>query len=133
MAKQSNLEKIGLERRNEHELIRNDIQKTNPYDSNHDTAVWHEGDETKPLGKGSGHGGHQHTIPQTYNDLTKNQIKPQIDTENGGGAYDINGRPGVGGGRKWLQTINIYDKENQYGINSIDTSANIEDGQFCIR
>ena len=132
MAKQSNLEKIGLERRNEHELIRNDIKKTNPYDSNHDTAVWHEGDETKPLGKGSGHGGHQHSVPQTYNELTKNQIKPQIDTEHGGGAYDIYGRDGEGG-RNRLLKINIYNKDNAYGPNSVDTSANIDEGQYVMK
>jgi hypothetical protein len=133
MAKQSNLEKIGIERRNEYELVRNDIKKSKPYDVDHDTAVWHEGDITKPLGKGTRSDGHQHSIPQAYNELTKNQIRPQLDTENGGGAYDINGRPGVGGGRKWLQIINLYDKDNQYGVNSIDTSANIEDGQIFIK
>ena len=68
-----------------------------------------------------------------YNELTKNQIRPQIDTENGGGAYDVNGRPGVGGGRKWLQTVNIYDSNNRYGIESIDTDSNIEDGQYFIK
>lgn len=133
MAKQSNLEKIGIERRNEYELVRNDIKKSEPYGVDHDTAVWHEGDITKPLGKGTRSGGHQHSIPQAYNELTKNQIRPQLDTENGGGAYDINGRPGVDGGRKWLQTINLYDKDNQYSVNSIDTSANIEDGQIFIK
>lgn len=133
MAMQSNLEKVGFERRNEHELIRNTIKKSNPYSAEHDTAMWHEGDETKPLGKGTGTGGHQHSIPMDYNEMTKNQMRPQIDVENGGGAYDINGRPGVGGGRKWLQTINKYDANNRYDINSIDTEKNIEDGQFVIR
>jgi hypothetical protein len=133
MAKQSNLEKIGFERRNEYELIRNDIKKNAPYGVDHETAKWHEGDDKHPLGKGTESGGHQHTLPQEYNELTKNQIKPQIDTENGGGAYDINGRSGVGGGRKWLQTINLYDNENRYGLNSISTEANINDGQFFIK
>jgi hypothetical protein len=133
MAKQSNLEKIGLERRNEHELIRNDIKKNKPYGVDHELAQWHEGDENHPLGKGTNSGGHQHSLPQEYNELTRNQIKPQIDTENGGGSYDINGRAGVDGGRRWLQTINLYNKENQYGINSIDTEANIEDGQVYIK
>ena len=133
MAKQSNLEKIGFERRNEHELLRNDIQKNQPYSPDHDSAMWHEGDETHPLGKGTGTGGHQHSLPREYGELTKNQIRPQIDIENGGGSYDINGRAGVGGGRKWLETINIYDKENQYGLGAITTDANIEDGQFFIK
>lgn len=133
MAKQSNLEKIGFERRNEHELLRNDIQKNQPYGPDHDMAMWHEGDETHPLGKGTGTGGHQHTLPREYSELTKNQIRPQIDIENGGGSYDINGRAGVGGGRKWLETINTYDRENQYGLGAITTEENIEDGQFFIK
>lgn len=133
MAKQSNLEKIGFERRNEYELLRNDIQKKQPYGPDHDLAQWHEGDENHPLGKGTNTGGHQHSLPQEYNELTRNQIKPQIDTENGGGSYDINGRASVGGGRNWLNTINIYDKDNQYGMNSITTEGNIADGQFYIK
>ena len=133
MAKQSNLEKIGLERRNEYELVRNDIQKNQPYGPDHDLAQWHEGDEKHPLGKGTNTGGHQHTLPQEYSELTKNQIKPQIDTENGGGSYDIHGRPSVGGGRNWLNAINIYDKNNQYGMNSVTTEGNIADGQYYVK
>jgi hypothetical protein len=130
MAKQSNLEKIGLERRNEHELLRNDIQKNKPYDENHPYAISREG---QPLGKGTESSGHQHTLPQEYNSITRNQIKPQIDTENGGGSYDINGRPSVGGGRTWLETINIYDKNNQYGVNSVNDEINIADGQYFVK
>ena len=134
MAKQSNLEKIGFERRNEHELLRNDIQKEQPYAPNHDKAMWHgENDATHPLGKGTGTGGHQHTLPKEYNEQTKNAPSNQIDIENGGGSYDINGRPGVDGGRKWLMTMNIYDKINKYGIESINTEANIENGQYFVK
>ena len=133
MAKQSNLEKIGLERRNEHELIRNDIKKSAPYGPDHDTAVWHEGDPNKPLGKGTKTGGHQHSRPMEYNELTKNQIRPQLDIENGGGSYDINGRPGVDGGRKLLQTINVYSKERPYGWDAIDTVLNENDGQYFVK
>jgi hypothetical protein len=130
MAKQSNLEKIGFERRNEHELLRNDIQKNKPYDENHPYAISREG---QPLGKGTESSGHQHSIPMGYSELTKNQIRPQIDVENGGGEYDINGRPGVDGGRKWLMTINTYDKDNKYGVDSIDTEYNVVDGQILIK
>ena len=134
MAKQSNLEKIGFESRTE-QLIQNKIQKGNgkEYSADHDTAKWHEGDENHPLGKGTGNGGHLHTVPQEFNELTKNQFHPQIDTENGGGSYDVNGRPGVDGGRKWLQKINIYGPDNKYGIDSIDTDANIDEGQFFVK
>jgi hypothetical protein len=133
MSKQTNLEKIGFERRNEHELIRNDIKKNKPYSDQHDSALWHEGDEEHPLGKGTKHQGHQHTVPQPYNTYTLNTPSHQLDTDNGGGSYDINGRPGVGGGRKWLEAINLYDKTNPYGVNSIDTEANVLDDQFFIK
>lgn len=134
MAKQSNLEKIGFERRNEHELLRNDIQKNQPYDTEHDTAIWHgENDETHPLGKGTKHGGHQHSLPKEYNELTKNMPSNQLDIEHGGGSYDIYGHPKKGGGRKFLTTMNIYDKNNQYGIDAINTEENVKDGQFFIK
>ena len=57
-----------------------------------------------------------------------------FDTEssNIGGSYDINGRNGVGG-RNFLKTISIYNEENQYGPNLIDTTANEQDGQIIIK
>ena len=125
MAKQSNLEKIGFERRNEHELVRNDISKKQPYDASHPYAISTKG---QPLGKGSGHGGHGDALPGDPSN------RYSIDIENGGGEYDINGRPGVDGGRKWLESRSLYNKENKYGIDIvIDTDANIEDGQFFIK
>jgi hypothetical protein len=133
MAKQSNLEKIGFERRNENELIRNDIQKNQPYGADHDKAMWHgEEDESHPLGKGTGDGGHQHSVPMEYNEMSRNQIRPQFNTEEGGGSYDIHGRQGVGG-RQWLQSISIYNRENQYGLNSVNTEENIADGQYFVK
>ena len=132
MATQSNLEKIGIERRNEHELIRNEIKRETPYGPDHDLAQWHEGEDGHPVGKGTNSGGHQHSLPREYNSLTKNQIRPQIDTENGGGSYDIHGRNGVGG-RKYLQTISLYSKEKPYGLDAISTEENIEDGQIFIK
>ncbi len=130
MAKQSNLEKIGFERRNEYELLRNDIQKNQPYDSSHPYATSREGE---PLGKGTNTGGHQHSVPREFDPYTYNNPSRQIDIENGGGEYDINGRPGVDGGRKWLMTINTYDKDNKYGHDSINTESNVIDGQILIK
>lgn len=132
MGKQSNLEKIGFERRNEYELLRNDYTKENKYDINHESAKWHEGEEGHPIGKGTGKG-YEHTLPREYNEMTKNQIRPQLDIENGGGSYDINGRPGVDGGRKLLQTINVYSKERPYGWDAIDTELNENDGQYFVK
>ena len=49
-----------------------------------------------------------------------------------GGSYDINGRNGVGG-RTFLKNISLYNEENQYGPNLIDTTANVQDGQIIIK
>ena len=43
---------------------------------------------------------------------------------NGGGLYDIEGRNGVGG-RNFLMNISKYNANNEYGVNSVDTSANL--------
>lgn len=128
MGKQSNLEKIGIERRNI-EATRNDYNKNNAYSAQHDTARTHD-DNFHPLGKGTGHGGHTHSTPD-YS-LGKNRYIPQFDTENAGGSYDKYGYKGIGG-RQFLSTINIYNPTNQYGENYVDTSANVADGQYQVK
>jgi hypothetical protein len=55
-----------------------------------------------------------------------------LDTTAGGGAYDIHGRNGVGG-RNRLMTYNIYNNDNAYGPDSVDSSMNIEDGQYVMK
>lgn len=54
-----------------------------------------------------------------------------VNTTDGGGQYDIEGRNGVGG-RVYLENINLYNHENSYGIESVDTSLNRVDGQFVV-
>lgn len=128
MGKQTCLEKNGIERRQE-ELVRNDYNRTDDYNDRHPDAL-STGD---PQGKGSGNGGHTHSIPNC--DLPKGMYNySSIDTvsENIGGSYDINGRNGIGG-RTFLKNISLYNENNQYGINSVDTTLNIEDGQIVIR
>ena len=125
---QSCLEVNAIERRKE-DIVRNDYSQQDEYSQTHPDAI-SDGD---PLGKGSGHGGHTHSIP----DCTK--PKSLIDysnfdtsANNVGGSYDINGRNGIGG-REFLLTISKYNSEKQYGINSVDTTLNVQDGQIVIR
>ena len=127
MATQSNLEKIGIERR-QNELVRNQVKKSNPYSVEHQLAKSTEG---QALGKGTGNG-YSHATHQIsdYNELTKNRIVPQIDTENCGGEYDINGYNG-NGGRKYLQTINKYGPNNPYGADNFDLTSN--EDQYYIK
>ena len=130
MATQSRLEQEALNSRKE-ALLKNDFVKgSDEYSIDSEDAKTHE-DEKHPHGKGTSHGGHTHTVPNAK----KSKVaidRSQIDTENGGGSYDKFGRNNMSG-RYRLQSINIYGPENEYGVNSIDTSKNIEDGQFVVR
>lgn len=65
----------------------------------------------EPLGKGTGKA-MGYAIKN--NSAPKTQINyDTLDTKNGGGDYDINGRQGVGG-RKRLMGMNEYNRDNQY-------------------
>lgn len=134
--KQTRLEQEGIKIRKE-TIIKNDFNnKTDVYNEEHDKTRSHN-DELHPHGKGTGHPGHTHTIPNRY--ASKTAIdKTQFDTENGGGSYDIFGYGKVGGknkagGRNFSKSINLYSSERQYNENSVDTSKNVEDGQWVNR
>lgn len=125
MAKQSRLESEAIDIRKEH-LVKNDYQRTvNEYDESHNDAL-SDGD---PLGKSTGNG-ITYSVPDASK--SKYQYTHNVDTENGGGLYDIDGRNGMGG-RKRAQVINLYSQEKQYGENSVDTTKNIEEGQYVVR
>ena len=121
---QTCLEVKGIEARNE-SLVRNDYTRNDEYSSTHPDAL-SNGD---PLGKGTGHGGHTHSIPDCTRPSSIDYSN--FDTTNGGGIYDIEGRNGVGG-RNFLETISVYNETHEYGPNSVDTSANVADGQIVI-
>ena len=125
---QTCLEEKGIEKRQEG-LVRNDYTLNDQYSEVHPDAL-SDGD---PLGKGSGYGGHTHSIPDCNKPSTLIDYS-NFDTHsnNIGGSYDINGR-NVNGGREYLKAISKYSAENEYGVNSIDTSANVQDGQIVIR
>lgn len=129
-SKQSNLERYGFEER-QIELVRSDYNKNDGYSETHVDALSDPENENKPLGKGTNTGGHQHHVP----DASKSRYGydySNFDTTNGGGSYDIHGRNGVGGRRRLL-AINKYNNDNAYGHNSVDTSANIADGQYVFK
>ena len=121
---QTSLEKKAIELRQESK-VRNDYDKSDVYSITHKDAL-SDGDIK---GKGTGHGGHTHSIPDANKPSTINY--GTFDTNGGGNLYDIDGVKGKGG-RNFLTTISKYNKENEYGINSIDTSANLSDGQIII-
>lgn len=118
---QTCLEKKGIEARQE-TLVRNDYNRSDEYSILHSDAI-SNGD---PLGKGTGIGGHTHSTPDCNKPTAIDYSN--FDTFGGGGLYDIEGRNGVGG-RNFLKNISVYNAQNEYGINSVDTSANLSDGQ----
>ena len=122
---QTCLEKRGIPARAS-ALTRNDYSKFDEYNETHPDAL-SNGD---PQGKGTGYGGHTHSIPDC--NLPTSMINySNFDTEGGGGLYDIEGRNEIGG-RNRLMAISMYNKENQYGLGLVDTSLNVADGQIVV-
>ena len=122
---QTCLEKRGIEERS-NEIVRSDYTQDNPYGATHPDAL-SDGD---PQGKGTGSGGHTAWLP----DCTKpmGQIDySNFDTFNGGGEYDINGRNDIGGRNRSIAR-SMYNSENPYGADLVNTSENIAQGQFFV-
>jgi hypothetical protein len=128
--KQSYLEQKGIEERRK-EIVRSDYNNQNAYSETHEDALSHPDDETRALGKGTNSGGHQISVPDKTKSSTLINYS-SMDTSAGGGAYDIYGRNGHSG-RERLTRINLYNKDNAYGPNSVDTSANLAEGQYSMR
>ena len=120
---QTCLEKRGMEERHQ-EITRSDYNIENQYSATHQDAI-SDGD---PQGKGTGHGGHTHFLPDCTKPTTTIDYR-NFDSENGGGYYDIEGRNGISG-RKRAMAISIYNKETQYGPTLVDTTENVSDGQY---
>lgn len=133
---QTCLEKVGLSKR-PIELNRNDYRDYNEYSVTHKNAI-SDGD---PKGKGTGHGGHTHYIPDCskaimtdYGHMNSPIDYSNFDTDNGGGSYDIKGRESIShSGRERLTSINMYSNLTQYSASLVNTEANVNDGQVIIR
>lgn len=120
---QTCLEKRGMEERHQ-EITRSDYNIEDQYGPTHKDAI-SDGDAQ---GKGTGHGGHTHFLPDCTKPTTMINYS-NFDSENGGGYYDIEGRNGISG-RKRAMATSLYNKEIQYGPTIVDTSANVADGQY---
>ena len=116
-------EKRGMEERHQ-EITRSDYNIEDQYGPTHKDAI-SDGDAQ---GKGTGHGGHTHFLPDCTKPTTTINYS-NFDTENGGGYYDIEGRNGISG-RKRAMATSLYNKEIEYGPKLVDTSANVADGQY---
>ena len=120
---QTCLEKRGMEERHQ-EITRSDYNIEDQYGPTHKDAI-SDGD---PQGKGTGHGGHTHFLPDCTKPTTTINYS-NFDSENGGGYYDIEGRNGISGRKRALAT-SLYNKETEYGPKLVDTSKNVADGQY---
>ena len=118
---QSCLEQRGMEARHE-ELVRRKYNKEEPYSATHPDAL-SDGD-VNGKGTGGSHSAWQPNCqrPKNYFDYSN------FNTTTGGGLYDIEGRNGIGGRKKALAS-QLYNQDNEYSANLIETSANIADGQ----
>lgn len=126
MAEQTRLEQEAVALRKEM-LVRNEYQReNNEYSAEHPDAKA----DGKPLGKGTGS---SVKFIRPDKSKPKTQMAYTVDTESeAGGLYDIEGRNGVGG-RKRGMIFNLYSKDRPYSRESIDTSANVKEGQYTIR
>lgn len=122
---QSCLEKKAIEERH-NEIVRSDYNIENQYSSTHKDAI-SDGDAQ---GKGTGHGGHTHYLPDCNKPSTTIDYS-NFDTSNGGGLYDIEGRNDVGGRKKAIAS-SLYNSENQYSANLVNTEINVRDGQYQV-
>lgn len=107
-------------------------RETNEYSGDNDAALTHD-DDSHPHGKGTGY-----DMQYTQRNLSapKDYINHgNVRTDKGGGSYDKFGTKGVDGafqgdsGREFANRINIYNKENSYGKDSVDIDTKVK-GQF---
>lgn len=118
MAEKRSLNSEGVDYRRQHvETGSDNLYKEgegHEYNEESEDAMSREG---KIFGKGTGKAlgtaVPKHSAP-------KSQISySNVDTKNGGGDYDINGRNGVGG-RKRLMLMNEYNQDGEYGDDSVE-------------
>ena len=116
---QSKLEKIGIEER-KNETLKSDYIADNQYSANHPDAK-SDGDK---LGKGTGHGGHTHFLPDQTKASTTIDYS-NFDTSKGGNNVDIESR-------NKATNYSLYNQNYQYGAHLIDTEENLRNGQFTL-
>lgn len=121
MGKQSRLERIAIQNRKE-SLVKNDYRQEVEarYSATHPDAI-SDGDA---LGKGIG-SSITYSVPNEEASTTMMVYNVDTITE-AGGKYDIEAR-------KRASVINIYNPDNAYGKDSVDSSINIAEGQYFVR
>lgn len=124
MGKITKLQKISDERRDFLETKYLNYTEENEYSGDHADAQHDENDKEDLKGKGAVSGLNRQFIMPSE-DGSKISYTPTVNTESGGGAYDIDGNPKVDAGqngRNWAMNTNLYNRNKEYGSDLIDTS-----------
>ena len=125
---QSCLESAGIKER-ENEVVRSVYNSEDQYSAIHENAK-SNGDVK---GQGTGNGTAGAWLTDCSAGEASNAINySNFDTTNGGGLYDIKGRNDIGGREKSLAS-QLYNSENQYGANLVNTEENVSLGQFYMK
>lgn len=117
------LEKVSMEERHE-ELIRNDYTINDQYSATHKDALA-DGDKR---GKGTGHKGHSFWLPNCNGQLGVFNYS-NFDTAPESEAGDAADREA----RHTAMARSVYNAENPYSAQLVDTSANIAEGQYFVK
>lgn len=119
---QSCLEKRSMEERHE-EIVRSDYNRFNQYSAAHPDAIAN-GDVQ---GKGTGHGGHTHSLPNC------NGVIGIIDYRNFDTAISSHaGNVDDNYARETALVRSLYNVEREYSARSVDTSLNLAEGQYRV-
>lgn len=119
---QSCLEKRSMEERHE-EIVRSDYNQNDPYSGTHKDALA-DGDSR---GKGTGHGGHTFWLPDCSGTLGTFNYS-NFDTSPSSNA----GNDKDNEARNKAFARSLYNYENQYSAKTVDTSANVLEGQYMV-
>lgn len=116
---QSCLEFVSMDARHEQEA-RSDYQRDNQYSALHPDALASSGN-----GKGTGHGGHSHWLPNcrgTIGIINYSNFDTAITSGAGNDCDNL--------AREKALARSLYNGANIYSQLSVDTSRNVREGQF---
>lgn len=119
---QSCLEIVSINERHE-EIVRSDYNYENQYNAQHPDAL-SNGDTQ---GKGTANGGHSYWLPDCRSYIGTSTFRyDDFDTAVSSNA----GNNADNEARTTSLARSMYNAENQYSARSVDTSANLREGQY---
>lgn len=121
MANQSRLEEEGLKLRHD-AIVKNDYQRG---DQNSEYSEIHKDAKSDGDVKGKGVGTAANPFLVPNRNGSKTSYKNTLITDDGGSIVDKTQR-------NYLESINLYNETREYGPQSVDTSANVADGQYVV-